>query len=61
MFNKYHKVGSDRLTNAISLINNKDNFIIIDFGTATTFDVVIKKLTKEELLHQVLKISLDTL
>ena len=38
----YSQVGSDRLTNAISLINNKDNFIILDFGTATTFDVVIK-------------------
>ena len=36
------QVGSDRLTNAISLINKKDNFIILDFGTATTFDVVIK-------------------
>ena len=39
----YKQVGSDRLTNAISLINNKDNFIILDFGTATTFDVLIKK------------------
>ena len=40
----YKQVGSDRLTNAISALNNKDNFIIIDFGTATTFDVIIKKL-----------------
>jgi type III pantothenate kinase len=39
----YNQVGSDRLTNAISLVNNKDNFIILDFGTATTFDVIIKK------------------
>ena len=36
------QVGSDRLANAMSVINNKDNFIILDFGTATTFDVVIK-------------------
>ena len=36
----YKQVGSDRITNAISLINNKNNFIILDFGTATTFDVV---------------------
>ena len=36
------QVGSDRLANAISVINNKDNFIILDFGTATTFDVVLK-------------------
>ena len=27
------QVGSDRLANAISVINNKDNFIILDFGT----------------------------
>ena len=33
----YKQVGSDRLTNAISALNNKDNFIIIDLGTATTF------------------------
>ena len=39
---KYKQVGSDRLTNAISLVNNKTNFIILDFGTATTFDVLIK-------------------
>ena len=26
----YKQVGSDRLTNAISLINNRDNFIILD-------------------------------
>ena len=28
----YKQVGSDRITNAISLMNNKDNFIILDFG-----------------------------
>ena len=38
----YKQVGSDRLTNAISLVNNTNNFIILDFGTATTFDVLIK-------------------
>ena len=38
----YNQVGSDRLTNAISLTNNKNNYIILDFGTATTFDVLIK-------------------
>ena len=27
----YKQVGSDRITNAISLINNKNNFIILDF------------------------------
>ena len=29
----YKQIGSDRLANAISTINNKDNFIILDFGT----------------------------
>ncbi len=38
----YKQVGSDRITNAISLMNNKNNFIILDFGTATTFDVIIR-------------------
>ena len=37
------QIGSDRLANAISVCDNKNNFIIVDFGTATTFDVVIKK------------------
>ena len=32
----YKQIGSDRLANAIGIINNKDNFIILDFGTATT-------------------------
>ncbi len=36
------QIGSDRIANAISVIDNKNNFIILDFGTATTFDVVIK-------------------
>ena len=36
------QVGSDRLANALAVINNKSNFIILDFGTATTFDVVVK-------------------
>ena len=50
----YKQVGSDRLTNAISLINKKKNFIIIDLGTATTFDVLINKSYKGGILHLVL-------
>jgi len=34
------EIGSDRLANAISVLNKKKNFIVIDFGTATTFDVI---------------------
>ena len=37
------QVGSDRLANSIAAIDMKKNYIIIDFGTATTFDVLIKK------------------
>ena len=37
------QVGSDRLANSIAAIDLKYNYIIIDFGTATTFDVIIKK------------------
>ena len=36
------QIGSDRLANAISVLNNKNNFIIVDFGTATNFDIVMK-------------------
>ncbi len=57
----FNQVGSDRLTNAISLINNRDNFIILDFGTATTFDVVIKKMYKGGVIAPGVKISLGSL
>ena len=38
----YKQVGSDRLANAISVSVKNKNFVILDFGTATTFDVVVK-------------------
>ena len=57
----YKQVGSDRLVNAISLQNNKNNFIILDFGTATTFDVVIKKDYRGGIIAPGVKISLETL
>ena len=57
----FKQVGSDRLTNAISLLNSKDNFIILDFGTATTFDVVTKKVYKGGIIAPGIKISLNTL
>ena len=41
MVNK-KQVGSDRLANAIGIIDKKTNYIILDFGTATTFDVVTR-------------------
>ena len=57
----YNQVGSDRLTNAISLINNINNFIIIDLGTATTFDVLINKIYLGGVIAPGIKNSLNTL
>ena len=57
----YKQIGSDRLANAIGVINNKDNFIILDFGTATTFDVLIKKTYHGGVIAPGVKLSLDTL
>jgi len=36
------QIGSDRLANAIAVIDNKNNYIVVDFGTATNFDIVVK-------------------
>ena len=55
------QVGSDRLANAISLINGKDNFIILDFGTATTFDIVLKNRYKGGIIAPGVNLSLKTL
>ena len=57
----FKQVGSDRLTNAISLLNKKDNFIILDFGTATTFDVITKMTYRGGIIAPGIKISLNTL
>jgi len=57
----YKQIGSDRLANAISVINNKDNFIILDFGTATTFDVLINNTYHGGVIAPGVKLSLDTL
>ena len=55
------QVGSDRLANALSVINNKDNFIILDFGTATTFDVVLKNRYMGGIIAPGVNLSLKTL
>ena len=55
------QVGSDRLANALSVINGKDNFIILDFGTATTFDVVLKNRYKGGIIAPGVNLSLRTL
>ena len=55
------QVGSDRLCNAIALTNKKNNFIIIDFGTATTFDVVLKNQYLGGIIAPGVSLSLNTL
>ena len=57
----YKQIGSDRLANAICVTNNKNNFIILDFGTATTFDVLIKNTYHGGVIAPGVKISLSTL
>ena len=57
----YKEVGSDRITNAISLMNNKNNFIILDFGTATTFDVLVKNTYYGGIIAPGVRLSLNTL
>ncbi len=58
---KYDQIGSDRLANAIGVVNSKDNFIILDFGTATTFDVLIKNTYIGGIIAPGVKLSLNTL
>ena len=55
------QIGSDRITNAISAANNKNNFIIVDFGTATTFDVVLKNSYIGGVIAPGLELSLSNL
>lgn len=57
----YNQVGSDRIANSISLVKAKKNFIIIDLGTATTFDVLVGKNYVGGIIAPGIKISLNTL
>ena len=55
------QVGSDRLANSIAAIDFRNNYIIIDFGTATTFDVLIKKKYLGGIISPGINLSLNTL
>ncbi len=57
----FKQVGSDRITNSISLMDKKNNYIILDFGTATTFDVLIKNTYFGGIIAPGIKLSLNTL
>ena len=55
------QVGSDRISNAIGIIDKKSNYIILDFGTATTFDVVLKDKYLGGVIAPGVNLSLKTL
>ncbi len=55
------QVGSDRLANSIAIMDLKNNYIIIDFGTATTFDVLMKKKYLGGIISPGINLSLNTL
>ena len=55
------QIGSDRLANSIAVTSKGKNFIILDFGTATTFDVVIGNEYNGGVIAPGINISLDTL
>ena len=57
----FKQVGSDRITNSISLINKKKNYIILDFGTATTFDVLVNNTYIGGIIAPGVKLSLNSL
>ena len=55
------QIGSDRLANSIAVISKKKNYIILDFGTATTFDVVMDNVYNGGVIAPGVNISLNTL
>ena len=55
------QVGSDRLANSVAAIDKKNNYIIIDFGTATTFDVVVRDKYLGGIISPGINLSLNTL
>ncbi len=57
-----NKIGADRIANTVAVINSKyKNCIIIDFGTATTFDVIKNSTYEGGIIFPGIKISLDSL
>ena len=55
------QVGSDRIANSIATIDSINNYIIIDFGTATTFDVLVKNKYLGGVISPGINLSLNTL
>ena len=55
------QIGSDRLANAIGIMDKNQNYIVIDFGTATTFDVIVKNTYLGGVIAPGVKLSLENL
>ncbi len=56
------EIGSDRLANSIAIIKNKiTNSIVIDFGTATTFEVIKNNIFLGGLILPGINLSKNTL
>ena len=55
------QVGSDRIANAIAVYKKNKNFIVIDFGTATTLDVITHNIYLGGVIAPGVKLSLETL
>ena len=55
------QVGSDRIANALGVLNKNKNYIILDFGTATTFDVLVSNTYRGGIIAPGISISLNTL
>ena len=60
---KYNQLGSDRIANSIgSLIRYNTNCLVIDFGTATTFDIIKKsKVYEGGVIAPGIKLSINNL
>ncbi len=56
------EVGADRLANSIAIINNNiSNSIVVDFGTATTFEVIKSKIFLGGIIFPGINLSKNTL
>ncbi len=57
-----NQIGSDRIANAVGAFKKyKSNCIVLDFGTATTFDVINKSIYRGGIIAPGVNISLNTL
>ena len=58
----YNQLGADRIANTFAAINKfKKNILVVDFGTATTFDLIINNNYEGGLITSGIKISHDAL